>query len=87
MSPRPSVSSIGATDGAIAPAAGNQTLPVKATIGGVPAEVVYAGPAPGEVNGIMQVNLGVPTGLTGAQPLVITVGGIASQSGVTVAVK
>jgi endo-1,4-beta-xylanase len=77
----------GATDGAIAPAAGNQTLPVKATIGGVPAEVVYAGPAPGEVNGVMQVNLGVPTGLTGAQPLVITVGGIASQSGVTVAVK
>jgi len=77
----------GATDGALAPAAGDQTLPVSATIGGVPAEVVYAGPAPGEVNGVMQVNLGVPTGLTGAQPLIITAGAIASQSGVTVAVK
>jgi endo-1,4-beta-xylanase len=77
----------GATDGALAPAAGNQTLPVSATIGGVTATVGYAGPAPGEVNGVMQVNLTVPTGMTGAQPLLITVGGVASQSGVTVAVK
>jgi endo-1,4-beta-xylanase len=77
----------GATDGALAPAAGDQTLPVSATIGGVPATVVYAGPAPGEVNGVMQVNLSVPTGLAGSQPLVITVGGVASQSGVTVVVK
>jgi uncharacterized protein (TIGR03437 family) len=77
----------GATDGALATGAGDQTLPVSATIGGVPAEVVYAGPAPGEVNGVMQVNLGVPTGMTGAQALVITVGGVASQTGVTVAVK
>jgi uncharacterized protein (TIGR03437 family) len=77
----------GATDGALAPAAGNQTLPVSATIGGVTATVGYAGPAPGEVNGVMQVNLTVPSGLTGAQPLVITVGGVASQGGVTVSVK
>ena len=77
----------GATDGALAAAAGDQTLPVKATIGGVSAEVVYSGPAPGEVNGVMQVNIGVPTGLTGAQPLIITVGGVPSQAGVTVAVK
>jgi uncharacterized protein (TIGR03437 family) len=77
----------GATDGALAPAAGNQTLPVSATIGGVTATVGYAGPAPGEVNGVMQVNLTVPSGMTGAQPLVITVGGVPSQSGVTVAVK
>ena len=77
----------GATDGALAPAAGNQTLPVSATIGGVTATIGYAGPAPGEVNGVMQVNLTVPSGMTGAQPVVITVGGVASQSGVTVAVK
>jgi len=77
----------GATDGALAPAAGNQTLPVLATVGGVTANVGYAGPAPGEVNGVMQVNLTVPTGMTGAQPLVITVGGVPTQSGVTVAVK
>jgi uncharacterized protein (TIGR03437 family) len=75
------------TDGALAPGIGNQTLPVSATIGGVPATVDYAGPAPGEVNGVMQVNLTVPSGMTGAQPLVITVGGVASQGGVTVFVK
>jgi uncharacterized protein (TIGR03437 family) len=77
----------GATDGALAPGAGNQSLPVTATIGGVPATVGYAGPAPGEVNGVMQVNLTVPTGMTGAQPLVITVGNVASQNGVTIVVK
>jgi endo-1,4-beta-xylanase len=77
----------GATDGALAPGPGDQTLPVTATIGGVPAVVVYAGPAPGEVNGVMQVNLTVPTGLTGAQPVVITVGNVPSQMGITVAVK
>jgi uncharacterized protein (TIGR03437 family) len=77
----------GSTDGSIAPGVGTQTLPVLATIGGVTATVGYAGPAPGEVSGVMQVNLTVPTGMTGAQPLVITVGGVASQAGVTVAVK
>jgi uncharacterized protein (TIGR03437 family) len=77
----------GATDGALAPAAGNQTLPVKATIGNVTATTVYAGPAPGEVNGVMQVNLTVPTGLTGAQPLILIVGGVPSQNGITVAIK
>jgi uncharacterized protein (TIGR03437 family) len=77
----------GATDGALAPGTGNQTWPVTATIGGVTAPVIYAGPAPGEVNGVMQVDLTVPTGLTGAQPVIITVNNVASQSGVTVAVK
>jgi uncharacterized protein (TIGR03437 family) len=77
----------GATDGALAPGVGNQTLPVSATIGGITAPVGYSGPAPGEVNGVMQVNLTVPAGMTGAQPLVIFVGSVASQSGVTVAVK
>jgi uncharacterized protein (TIGR03437 family) len=77
----------GATDGALAPGPGSQTLAVTATIGGIPATVVYAGPAPGEVNGVMQVNLQVPTGLTGAQPVVLTIGNAASQGGITVAVK
>ncbi|MGA3189733.1 MAG: endo-1,4-beta-xylanase [Bryobacteraceae bacterium] len=77
----------GATDGAIAPTTDLQTLPVTATIGGVTAPVLYAGAAPGEVNGVMQVNLTVPTGLSGAQPLIVTVGNVPSQSGVTVAVK
>ena len=76
-----------ATDGALAAGPGNQTLDVTATVGDIPATVVYAGPAPGEVNGVMQVNVRVPTGLVGAQAVMITVGNAASQSGITVAVK
>lgn len=77
----------GATDGALAPGTANQTLTVTATIGGVTAPVLYSGSAPGEVNGVMQVNVTVPMGLTGAQPLILMVNNVASQSGVTIAVK
>jgi uncharacterized protein (TIGR03437 family) len=78
----------GAMDGALALGKGNQTLPVTATVGGVQAPVVYAGPAPGRISGILQVELAVPAGLAaGPQPVVINVGGVASQSGITVAVK
>jgi len=79
----------GATDGALAPGAASLvTQPVTATIGGVTASVLYAGAAPGLVNGAMQVNLQVPMGLApGPQPVAITVGTAASQKGITVAVK
>lgn len=79
----------GATDGALAPGQGSLvTQPVTATIGGVPAKVQYAGSAPGLVNGAIQVNLQVPSGLApGPQPVVITIGTAATQSGITVAVK
>jgi endo-1,4-beta-xylanase len=78
----------GAVDGAPAPGPGSQTLPVSATIGGVGAGVLYAGPAPGLVNGVLQVNVAVPVGLpAGAQPIVISVGGVASQDGITVTVR
>ena len=78
----------GATDGSFATAAGKQTLPVTASIGGMVAIVLYAGPAPGEVSGVMQVNLSVPAGLAaGPQPVVITVNGVASQTGITVAIQ
>jgi uncharacterized protein (TIGR03437 family) len=79
----------GAMDGGLAPGAGSLvTQPVTATIGGVAASVLYAGPAPGQVNGVIQVNLQIPVGLTaGPQPVVITLGTAASQKGITVAVK
>ena len=78
-----------AIDGALAPGAASLvTQPVTATIGGVNAQVDYAGPAPGLVNGAIQVNLTVPSGLTsGPQPVVITVGTAQTQAGITVAVK
>ena len=60
---------------------------VTATIGGVAAEVSYAGGAPGLIAGVMQVNVVVPAGLTGEFPVVVTAGVVASQPGVTVALR
>ena len=76
-------------DGALAPGAWSlATQPVTATIGGMPATVQYAGSAPGLVNGVLQVNLQIPSGLApGPQPVVITIGTAQSQPGITVAVK
>jgi uncharacterized protein (TIGR03437 family) len=63
------------------------TLPVSATIGGLPAAVTYAGTAPGLV-GTYQVNIMVPSlAPSGANSLVLTAGGNASQDGVTVWIR
>jgi uncharacterized protein (TIGR03437 family) len=80
-------------DGAIIPpvlsALKNPVLPVTATVGGIQANVIYAGSAAGLISGVMQVNLFIPANApTGANvPIVVSVGGTPSQSGVTVAVK
>ena len=60
---------------------------VTVAIGGVAAEVSYAGGAPGLIAGVMQVNVVVPAGVSGTVPVVLTVGGVDSQDGVTVAVR
>src|SRR6202000_3092132 len=53
-------------------------LPLSVTVGGIPCFVVFEGITPGLV-GVTQVNLVVPPGLTpGLQPVVVTVGGVAS---------
>jgi uncharacterized protein (TIGR03437 family) len=64
-------------------------LPVTATIGGVPATVSYAGAAPNLVTGVLQVNITIPeTAPSGeAVPLVISVAGVESQQGVTLAIR
>jgi uncharacterized protein (TIGR03437 family) len=63
-------------------------LPVTVTIGGVPATIQYAGAAPTLVSGVIQVNVQIPTSLpAGDLPVVINVGGVSSQSGLTVSVK
>jgi uncharacterized protein (TIGR03118 family) len=55
--------------------------PVTATIGGQAATVIYAGSAPGQIAGVMQVELVVPAGAgTGEVPVIVTVGGVASQT-------
>ena len=75
--------------GAITAAAGNTLLPTTATIAGLPAEVLYSGPAPGVIAGVSQVNLRVPIEMNSspAAPISIQIGGVATQDGVTLSVR
>ena len=54
-------------------------LKISATVGGVPAEVTFAGLAPGYV-GVAQMNLKVPVLASGSYPVVISAGGVTSNS-------
>ena len=56
---------------------------MSAAIGGVDALVTFAGPAPGAVNGLVQVNARVPADAAAgpAIPLVLTVGLTAARAG------
>ena len=59
------------------------------TIGGTAATVQYAGPLPGGMLGVLQINAVVPAGITpgSAVPVTVSVGGATSQAGVTLVVK
>lgn len=75
-------------DGQIAQGPDNLALAVSATIGGVTANVTYSGAAPGSPYGIDQINVQIPAGLSaGAQPVVVTIGGVQSQTGATLYVS
>jgi len=80
----------GGQDGKVANSA-PYPMPVQAvavTIGGVSATVTYAGGAPTAVAGLMQVNVQIPAGVAtgGSVPVMVSVGGVAAQAGVTIAV-
>jgi len=64
------------------------TLPVSATVGGLPAQIFYAGIAPGLVQGAMQVNVQIPSGVTpgAAVPVAVMVGNALSNP-VTLAIQ
>lgn len=59
------------------------------TIGGKTATVTYAGWVADSVAGLYQINAKVPTGVTTgtAVPVVVTMGGVSSQAGVTMAIQ
>jgi uncharacterized protein (TIGR03437 family) len=61
---------------------------VTVTIGGLPADVLYGGPAPG-FPGLMQINARIPEKLarTGAVPVTVAVGAASAQTGVTISVN
>jgi uncharacterized protein (TIGR03437 family) len=65
------------------------TRAISLTIGGQPAKILYAGAAPNQVFGLLQVNAVVPSGIgSGPQPVVLTItGSDNSQQAVTVAVQ
>jgi uncharacterized protein (TIGR03437 family) len=59
------------------------------SIGGLSADVLYAGAAPGMVAGIFQINVRVPDSAPGGPALVVSlqVGNAVSPSGITLAVR
>jgi uncharacterized protein (TIGR03437 family) len=62
--------------------------PISVLINGQPAFYVYAGEAPGEVAGVMQLNVQIPASApSGPLPVQVSIGGNPSQSGVTVSVQ
>ncbi len=63
--------------------------PLSVSIGGVTtATPAYAGTAPEEIYGLLQVNVTVPSSVTpgSAVPVLLTIGGNSSQQGLTMAV-
>jgi DNA-binding NarL/FixJ family response regulator len=56
---------------------------VRVTVGGQPAEILFASEAPHTVTGFLQVNFRIPL----TAPLVLTVGDARSQDGLTMAVR
>ena len=66
-------------------------VPVTVNIGGVElaaSDIAFAGEAPLNVSGVIQVNAKIPAGVgPGAVPVVIRVGGVPSQGNLTVSVR
>lgn len=67
---------------------GTVASPVQVTIGGQSADVLYAGTAP-TLPGVTQINVRIPAGINpgSAVPVIVTIGGVSSQRGVTLAVQ
>jgi len=86
------VTGAGATgdgDGAVAKSAKPGTA-VQVVVGNPyqTANVLYAGPSPGTISAVTQINVQLPEGVTGDHvPVYFLAGGLSSQSGVTIAVK
>jgi uncharacterized protein (TIGR03437 family) len=61
---------------------GRLAAKVKASVAGVPAEVVYAGPAPGLISGLAQINMRMPSVAGPAASVALQVGDAATPEGV-----
>ena len=76
-------------DGQISNDLATTRLPVTASISGVPAKVLYAGTAPGQIAGLVQINVKVPeeTAPSLTAPVFLEVGGVSTPPGVTVSIQ
>jgi uncharacterized protein (TIGR03437 family) len=78
-------------DGSIVDAANlpKPVLPVTVTVGGIAADILYAGGAPGFLEGVLQVNFVIPDDAPSgpAVPLMLQVGTAASKQAATIAVQ
>jgi uncharacterized protein (TIGR03437 family) len=76
-------------DGSVTARPGSLLEAVTATAGGVPASIQYAGPAPGLVAGVVQINVVIPANVTVGNtiPIQLVVGGVAAPAGTTIAVR
>ena len=75
-------------DGQVASGPVNTALPVSATIGGISADVLYAGAAPGLVFGVEQINVRVPqNAAVGTSPMSLNVGSAATPGGLTISIR
>jgi uncharacterized protein (TIGR03437 family) len=70
-------------DGKLGSITAHPVLPVSVTVGGIPATVQYAGGVQGQVAGLMQVNVQIPTGVKpgGYVPVVLKVGDASTTPG------
>ena len=64
-------------------------MPVTARIAGLPAEVTYAGAAPGLIAGGVQINVRLPDSIrpTPVAPVALTIGSATTPPGPTVSIQ
>ncbi|MFN8814978.1 MAG: putative Ig domain-containing protein [Acidobacteriota bacterium] len=75
-------------EGRVASGASSLNLPVAVSVNGAPATVLYAGNAPGLVEGVVQMNIRLPAATTpGQNPIRVQVGANATTTNVTVWVQ
>jgi uncharacterized protein (TIGR03437 family) len=70
-------------DGKLDSTPARPVLPVSVTVNGMPATVLYAGGTPGQVAGLMQLNVQIPNGVQsgGYVPVVLQVGDASTTPG------
>jgi uncharacterized protein (TIGR03437 family) len=75
-------------EGRVAAGVSSLNQPVSVTINGAPATVLYAGNAPGLVEGVVQVNVRLPFNTTpGANAITVRIGENQTTTNVTVFVQ